>query len=1401
MAEPIWFKKADYLQSKLNQLHAQGETQYTNTVQVEQALQAAGFTAFEHFQAYSLVEGTSPNSYFNADEYLANKAAQMGNGWNANSVLLAIKDAGFATLYDHYTQYGWKEGVNPSSSFSNEVYLQAKLEQLQAAEPDADPAWETTQQVADAFAAAGVDPISHYIGFGQAEGLEIVGGGTGVEGQTFWLDVGRDLLVGENGGTAGDDVFQADVVQNALGLQSNTLGSGDRLDGGAGNDTLNAKLVAGGGVSGTWNQPIQPITNSIENVNVQAQITDLGLQSNSGFWGFLNDSEDFGMTWLNNDQVYLNAKEMFGVERLASNYSDGDLTVMNLTSIGVGHVSEMTVAMEYSGNADSRWDESDFSVYFDQDYLTPGVSLTKPTIEFIAMNEDAYDLDPARPLEGVFFRELQFTLNGEVFDLVPYMDEDPAGAGTEIITYDDFVAKMQEAVEALKADNRGNEALQSVTVRKGGNHPTDLDPTGIPRIAQSVLLDVEGETNGVANELEVAQTDLEVARTANATVPNNNRYERAEAVEAVELDELLSINVELEKVGLAGDGGALVIGSMNKTSANEWDAVNTTVDSTVSGIQEFNVTVNGDNSKSSSLSGLHSTNNNLQVVTVKSEDALGRTSFADLTIGNSNSGIGESVLVYDYDQGGDVEFVQKFAGYENALKDVQIFDASAFNGDLTLYAALTDEIADKYLNLRDGDPALAGDDNVEFVYTGGNGNDEINLTISATNFDREGNVTREDMSVEVNGGNGNDIINVAIIDQFEADSLSSGDVTVIDLADPFDNWYDNQQQLFGNLSINGGDGDDTVTIFGSGDWLVDLGTGNDTIYASHDDWAESAVWVFNATDAELNDMVGGGDTQYAGTLYKSQVTVSFEGFESTVTIGNVNANSTREVNQAIKAAINGDAVLNKLIVAEDGPADSLVVRALVNGQLDEATLSVTLAAPDATDLTTADVGAYNAAHGVSLTTAGLAALIADGVADFDADAIAEFEFAQGDFGDIDGEDSWHIGDTTITAGLGNDVIVLGTNYLASQETLVYEGFGNGVDSILNFEAGAGLATETVIIEPAIPASVATAEVVTLTFSETDGTVATPTIIFDGITVTLAAPSAGNLVPAADVAKQFAELYTAAVGAKTWSVTNYVPGENTVEITSVTSGVRPDLASADFTGTYNGTVTPVVDIQGVDGYVAAEEAEFTVAFDTTATAATADGTFVFDGVTVNYLAGDGSLTLAQKLADASFPNWTTSVDLSAADPIVTFTANEAGEQDLTATGLDIATAFATGNGVTTTVTTLDSGADQIGTAGVPAVTEEIEIWTGYDLIDFESYDVNNLVVVHEDGATDWLYGGYVNGQNYIALFENEDNVGEYSAGVYTANTTIGVFGDDATVGLIGTLDFGAHQAFVAENFII
>lgn len=1162
--------------------------------------------------------------------------------------------------------------------------------------------------------------------------------------QPSTLTTGQDTLVG----TSANNTFFSNVVQNVNGQQVNTLGSGDVLNGGSGVDTLSAKVTAGAFVNGGQTMPIQPETASIENIKLQAVNSGIGETT----------------------EVYVNAKDMTGLTKIASNHSDANLTIQNLTTLGdnglARPVSSLTVGMEYTGNADSRWDESDLHVYFDQDYLTTQTTFTSPSIDFKLMNEDAYDATintagGVKPLAGVVVQQMDIHLNGKTYSLAPYLAaaEPVTGTGNEISTYAEQLVAIQAAIVKLKADNPTDLALQSLAAVNGVSFTSDISPTtGQLRSGTTVTLTVDGATDGQQNVLTVSATDLQLVRAPQATLPNNNRYERAEQTPAV-AGKILEINVDLEKVGLAGDGGDLVIGSMNKTTANVWNAVNT-VTETVSGINQFNVTVRGANDKSSSLASLASTNNNLKVVNVVT-DANQTGSFADLTIGNTKTDGALSAA--------------PSADNANALKDVQTFDASGLKGDLTLFAGLTSEVTAKYLNVKDV-AANAAADNVAFAYTGGAGNDYINLALDASNLAQQGTVTREDLTLTVSGGAGDDEIATQVVDQQNT------------------NWYANQHinanlkvgagnaVATGQLQLNGNDGNDTIRNFGSGDFAINGGAGDDTVYS--DNTGDQAVWVFNSTNANVDNLASEVAVAPIANIVNLNLTVSFKGFQKTVAVGGATAGSSAgvsitdlSINQAIKDAINNDAVLSKLLVAEDGPARTLIVRDLIDGGQSSGDVAVSLSS-------TALTAGQSLLTNLHLLNAVEAAALGFGevtAAGYDATATGRFDssLAEG------GNDSDATSDSLIVGGAGNDVIVLSTGE-NSNEGVGYAGFANGTDTIVNFVDGD-------IVDSAWNGG--RAEVVQLTFGDSNGSLGAQTITFDGVTVTLAAAGQG-VIPALDVASQFVNQYNAAAASNHWEAVHR--GGGLVELINDVNGAKADLVAGDFTGTYftggAGAVAPVVVQQGLDVVAGGSASTFTVTFNTATTAVAAGGaTISFAGAAIALNQGAGALTVANAVEAGVYAGWTTGsvvTNGNGASYSVTFTATANGATALPTDAIFKVDSASTADGILGTLTGVAA------TTTVPVLVPTYD--AGIDHLDFSSYDA---VAVYVGGALVAGAAPTAVGQSYITLVEGTGAaVGTYTISEMAEAGALGAAGD-TVVGVIGVADFGATQTFVAQNFVL
>jgi hypothetical protein len=846
---------------------------------------------------------------------------------------------------------------------------------------------------------------------------------------SFNLGLGQDNITG----TAGNDTFWAYIVNNA-----NTWQSADWTDGGTGTDTLYADMGA------SQNFAVTPITTNVENIVIRGQ-------SNA------TDSGNNNIASQQAARVNVDAERILGELRYESNNSRADVIVEDVRILSSQITKDITVAFVQSdpGNVD-------FGVYFDQHSLTANRTTSSQLIlEVLDTRSTAQGLDPLleSPYDGV-----SFSLNGVVVSL---RDTTTSTAIQAATTFATLLAAIQGAIA------RTPEAA-GVTAALGPTF-TVLDSLGTPVSGTQIILSATGKTFTTGNWI------------ASAGVPANSSLHTAQIAGTSSTEDLVTSTVILDDVGRGSNGGDLVIGGLS-----------TGLTSTSKGVDRFEITVD----RTSRLQTINSTDNWLKEVTFKNGTTAGDVTVLGISM---LSGGGTGTLNVGHDDTTD-----KLPGTETAnggdqhnewgFSDVRLIDASAMTGRVTFDAEITTASFAKYILLTDTQSDPAGDNvslpskttqRADFIYSGGSNNDSINVLIDGSISSSNSNIQpgREDFSFVVNGNGGNDAITVRLAAQ-NNDGLAAG---VADL------WYMHQKTLR-NATIDSGDGNDTVRTPGAGDVVVRLGAGADTYYADNTGaqviggtsvitntnssgsvTGQRAVWVFGTADQatagggvaarELNNIASdlvnntyGTNAGIAGfeSLYRATITVTYKGLTAAVQLPvGVYRPSDLHVNQAIKSAINLDPVLSKLLVAEDGPLYSLVVKSLIDGDQVETDLGVVLTAYTVTTgLTLADErSAYSAlnASDTTPTDSELQALLNDGKVQFDAkgDYVARFA----NFGGVQvvGADSSTPSDNTVTGAAGNDVLVFGTTIAAaanesSNDTAVYAaGFEN--DTIVWFQAG------------------------------------------------------------------------------------------------------------------------------------------------------------------------------------------------------------------------------------------------------------------------------------------------------------------------------------------------------------
>ncbi len=931
-------------------------------------------------------------------------------------------------------------GLTGAAATDGTAYV---LQQLALVAPGARGA--TLSAIAGQFAGLGGDPaygvfannfnarVAAAVVYSSTVGTQDAALGPVPSATSFNLEGGLDRLTG----SAGNDTFNAYIVGGRA-----TLEDADFIDGGAGSDTLFADM-AGASFA------VTPITTSVEAIKIRAQAraTDTGDNNVAA-----------------EARVNLDAERISGATRFESNNSRADLIIEDVRILPSQITKDITIAFVQSdpGNVD-------FGVYFDQASLTANrQSSSTLTLDVIDI-KGAISSNGAAPLLDSPYDGVSFSLNGA---LVLLQDATIDAAQT--------YAQLLTAVQGRLAANPLTNGV--VTAALGGTFSVVDSNTGQTVTGTSIVLTATGGTFGIGNWI------------ASAGVPAlSNLYTNQTTIAATTQD-LVTSTVILDDVGRGSNGGDLVIGglSVGETSASR-------------GVDRFEITVE----RTSRLQNIDSTNNWLKEVTFKNGTVNGNVS----VIGNVGAN-GASLGAIGGGTAQDAALPGAVAQHDSfGFNDVRLIDASAMVGNVTFDAVVSSAAFNKYIVTTDTQAAPNGDNTsvpatttqfADFIYSGGAGNDSITVQIDGAMAGSNSTVQvgREDFTFRINGGAGDDTVNLRIVESDETGG--------------FQNWYGNQK-LLRNVTIDTGTGNDTVRTPGAGDVIILTGDGNDTIYTDNTgaqdagavatinggtnatntytnfngfntivDNGQRAIWTFNtdnsatviaAVDArEISDLRSDANNSY--NLYKASVTVNFLGLTKTLQLTSTTFTpSDAFINQRIKEAINLDPVLSKLLIAQDGPAFSLVVKSLIDGEMPATALTVAITPATAADFTASELASVAAAYGLTApATAGdVQAVFTTALADFNTAA---------DFGtsvlvagtsstatalpgrnlatDIIGADSVYTSDNTVTPGAGNDVIVLGTdsagatNLEASNDVVVYSGtFGN--DTIVNFDvAGVGI---------------------------------------------------------------------------------------------------------------------------------------------------------------------------------------------------------------------------------------------------------------------------------------------------------------------------------------------------------
>jgi len=569
-------------------------------------------------------------------------------------------------------------------------------------------------------------------------------------------------------------------------------------------------------------------------------------------------------------------------------------------------------------------------------------------------------------------------------------------------TYAELLAAVNDALAASE-DPR----LESFTAELGGQFVVQ-DDNGVPVEGTTlVLTDAEGRSLEEGNF-----TYSEDASSGGFTL-----YGEQSTEAPVTIDNLIETNLELDNIGYGSQGGTInLVGQSNSDKGVEQFNVTATNGVWLTRLESQSVNNSGDFFWESELGGQHF----LKEINLEGSGAF--------HVGQQD---GDSVVNPWHGQAG--------------LVDVQDFNAANFDGDIKLSATITGNVVERDLDAMDDDADPTAD-NQNFTYTTAAGDDELALWLGGDLM------AREDASVQINAGNGDNVVQTWVL----TNAFGSSDNQLVD------------QQLNANLSITTGSGRDVISTYGAGDAVIESGAGNDVIYA--DNFGDKASWTFNdaGDDVTSNSDVplSSGASGFAQTypVFKLQLQVSFKGYESQwVTIESTDKEtSILQVNQAVKNAVNNDAVLSNLLEASDGDGNILNLESLIDGA-NAGELSISLRGPHDSSVAPADRDdgrpVLTQQESDDLPAGGMDAFGTDLVDNeevlIDTSGGTAIATEAGNFVDASGGASSAESDNTINAGTGNDVIVLGTDDVEggeSNDTVVFEGqFGN--DTIVNFVAG------------------------------------------------------------------------------------------------------------------------------------------------------------------------------------------------------------------------------------------------------------------------------------------------------------------------------------------------------------
>ena len=528
----------------------------------------------------------------------------------------------------------------------------------------------------------------------------------------------------------------------------NTLQSGDRVDGGAGNDTLLAEI------GDAQNFAISAITSSVETVHIDAR----------------SDSFDDNDNNLLNNFVQIDARNMRDVTEWGTDGSRADVVIEDIEINAAEITEDITFRMKDTdpgSAADGEDGANDIDTeagaslhaYFEPNSLRTSVA-AQDSVVVVRLLDPLNDQLNDQPLENLPVNGFFFTLDGQTVTIQDQVADGPIQSAT---TYVELADAIRDALDAV--------GLTEVTVEVGGTFTESgtLEGETFTGTGNDIILTAPGSTSVASGGFLNG-----VGQTGDFITIGFVRGELSEPEDA-----FITANLILDNVGRGSEGGSAEIGSM----------------STRGGVEKFEVEVIRDswlsiNDTGEGLGAMRSTNDTLEVVDIV--NAEGSTGY--LYLGDGIEGANDLI-----DFRPDPMHVAT-----NGLIDVRSLNAAEFVGNLKIGADITDDVFDRYLKPTDTDiDGSEADDDFLFDYNLGTGNDYLNVAIHSP-------LTADsDFSFIANGGAGDDSIRTDL-DTFNLADYTAHKF-LANLTVNGDAGNDTIETLgAGDFKINGGDGMDAI---------------------------------------------------------------------------------------------------------------------------------------------------------------------------------------------------------------------------------------------------------------------------------------------------------------------------------------------------------------------------------------------------------------------------------------------------------------------------------------------------------------------------------------------------------------------------------------------------------------